>query len=689
MERRLGTINYFDPAGKCYSCAEAYCNTTGFASYDADGDLMKLVTHSGVDSHIISYWYKKADTEDTPATEPFHIQASPCCYTAILDGFQNNDVSKSWCSSCEDLNGVYHDTSKGLFTITQLGPDFIESSGVRAWTPCTMNRMYFYIALESTDVPGSADIVAHFDIYACDYTGNCTNNLLQVVGWKKILAPYYGDLFNEEYNPVTNTYSPYLHYLERNYGVFDGRDISVDFTSENLVVEDNLLPNLPYVSDSRKVYNISNLCNFNTGNIHIESRIDHNTSRVCQDKSYALISQYCSPIQIDIPSCKSMTYNLVQTQELPYISSKTLLNLVGISGVDNLLSLEEMQAYNCQKCNNLNRDYNLIYDSLYERWSFTSSQSDDNIDLCCDCGVSNETVSTCISDIRGYFYQWQYDIRFPYYNLDFIVDIIGNYGTVIAKYGTRLIESNTNVLNSLNCNNLSLELPLLESMEPSGWQRCDFTNSIAHVTFDSYDDTTIYSSYFFAGKTRCDGDGLFKVSVPDDSFVWRGNYICYDSIYSYFTVDCSGVQPAHGDYYLEVCNPNYTESLGGLHKQNCSCPGCTNMSMNLSFELITTEAIPYYKVKLTIQIDESCCDFDFVGQIPAYPTDFNDNLFILNSINRERESYYGYYYNCSDINGLNLIYQEPSNRNCSQPPYYPYSLWTYIGGNITLEYITS
>ena len=599
----------FDPNTYCGDCDETRCWNFPFASYDADGDLMEFVITPASGNSLETRWYKKAGTDDTMATKPYHHMETSCCVTATVAGVVNNSMDNSWCKDCVDINGAYynhnnhdiHDVYSGywparnasLFRLCNLSDidDYLHPGGLDTGgqfrSPCWISSLQTYQFLDS-GVPPNIVAVAKLE-------GGITKTL-----WQKNIGTYDGNYVRRGlYSFPSGTFyafqdggATYGEQYYADFGTFDGRDLTIEFTSDDIVTKayDNTLASN------------SGICDFGNTTITINARNNDTTLlRSCRDHVAAGTSAdgfstigYCQDYSVPAICYANYTVDEGWGTNVPrwtynVASSKLAVTIGGVTGIDDTVADSGLLLKSCQKCTDLNDTFDLI--STGGAW-YIGSKSTVGIDtpvgsgqlseLCCDC----VTVSTCITDIQSYFQASGInpDPSFPYYYMNyrvsFITEINSSNGTIATfeKY-IDTIDAYLNVpdpeqLKLVDCDNLSFDLDLVSQVYSSGlapyeWQRCDFSDATVNAQWGSYDDLQIPCvppEILCESCAEKDGPKNIGISVPAD---WTWNP--YDDPMQPWLppgVDCGDYQPIEGDYILANCTKSVA-TFGSVILPNC------------------------------------------------------------------------------------------------------------------------
>lgn len=95
---------YYDPfptsTGCCNSCADDTCASNLVASYDGDGHILVPSGNIHTDPDMVMNWQN--------SSPPDKVHTVSCGHQVSIQGIVSLSNNESWCSSAENLNGIYH-----------------------------------------------------------------------------------------------------------------------------------------------------------------------------------------------------------------------------------------------------------------------------------------------------------------------------------------------------------------------------------------------------------------------------------------------------------------------------------------------------------------------------------------------------------------------------------------------------
>jgi hypothetical protein len=403
-----------------------------FASYDADGDMIKpktVGTYAG---------YFKRNNMNIPATKPLTLGLGICRYKLTLSGASNSGATivdyENFDYSCSELNGVFYPKLDDNHTFSIIDDTYSSRWGyiTFTYTPTYAYAVWgFVLAGEGDgpwDIPAYGEgyeprIVAYLTLYAGPRWG--TNNYYPLGQWRKDVGRFDGTYVGTNKPSV---FGSATILGAHDFGTFDGTSLtSISFGPSEFKTTD--LYTGQTVSDT--VNNNSfftcacNMSNFNwtlselttddfAKDTPMYEYYDPNVCKAPDDfdgwlPCGGLISDcpktlwYYSGI-FDLCCEYGETYGeevfddgIVYKEYYQRLNTYGKCTISGLTSKDLNTPLNEVTTQTCERCENLNREY-VVYKNSSDTpiWGVDLSPTKDT-ELCCDCDDS-----ICITGMEFY-----------------------------------------------------------------------------------------------------------------------------------------------------------------------------------------------------------------------------------------------------------------------------------------------
>lgn len=640
-------------------CDTINCSGVAFATYDNDGDLVALAYASGDATTVLIPYYKKAGTEDTPATKPIHQMQGPCIYMAEFQNIQNNSMDVSFCRSCDRLNTLILNDYSGLYQPDNPNSlNFIfgsevsdnlytgglyDASLLSVNSVCYINNLTARVYLDPTILDsGRPAIVAEAILHSYDDGyGGSQFDIRTIMAWRKVLDYYNGDWY---------AHGNIAYPSGMNHGNYDGRSFSVTFNYGDMFVPPEVTPYVPMVSGvcdfTNATLTISDASGFvvdneqyHYGGMHTAFVNYPPMSYICTE--YTAVDDCGNTYQLPTP-------NLLMRDTFTITPNHIILSIDGVVSIDDSKDVNELNRKSCLNC--FNSDGNTTYINMYLTSNFSVAPgyaywfADEDVikKTCCLCEGEDSCISyiTCqiFAENHTTYYSYYIDVKF-YTSVYPALYVSNNDDLLLATFRKNLGDSTQYPL-GLDCTNLSFDgFELIYELEPNDDTnyRCDFSN--ASLTIDFHDVNVLHTGKYLNVNRYNSLCSLGEEPMPD----------------IVLTID-AGNQPyvVSGEFMFDWCTDSWYYN-----------DGITSISLNIGYDVVTNK----YKIVVQYELMGIILSRStFTGYIdpqpgtgaPKRPTDF------LN-----RTGTWQKYMDCADLNGLIL--------NMTYPPTF--------NGTATIEFV--